>query len=813
MITRIVVIFAFVSVVPLITFAEPIPPIPEIAYKIVDDFLSSQPTSAWKPMAESEPVSVVEIEGKKALRMRCNFQGTRMDRASWDCDLKLDLTMCKGLQFLFFCRDTSPVAYFTMYLHSGNGWYRAPFDAPSSGEWSSIKIYKDATGIEGQPAGWSQIDTIRVSAWRGQDTDTEFYIAAMGTFGAGGKIIVIRGDSAARQTSNELDAIKKYTSVITDLLDRAGLSHIVLSDLDITPERLAGIKLIILPYNPIVPDKLVNDVTAFLQAGGKLISCYTLPKRLAQMVGIRIGSHVRQEYQGQFASIRSSKNALQGMPSITKQASWNIRDIFPIEGRSHVAAWWFNDKDQSTGKAAIVSSPNGIFLTHVLMSDDSSGKLRLLLAMIGNLVPELWRDAAQGCLDRIGCLGPYDGYDSAKNGITGIASGDHRAMEALDRAESNHNQSTNLLSASKYSEAIVAAEKSHGFLIDAYCMAQKPLPGEHCAFWCHSAFGVTGMSWDEAIRLLAENGFTAILPNMLWGGVAFYNSNVLPVAPAVGEKGDQIDLCVTACKKYGVQCHVWKVNYNMGWATDKSFVAKIKAQGRTQVSYDGSSNDRWLCPSHPDNQKLEIDSMLEVVHKYDVDGVHFDYIRYPGNEGCFCEGCQERFERDIGKKLSNWPACIRDNNELNDKWLDFRRRQITHVVAAVAEKARKIKPDIKISAAVFRNWPVDRNTIGQDWKLWCDRGYLDFVCPMDYTASSSHFQRMIEQQITWVGKVPCYPGIGLSVWSDSEDISKLIEQINITRRLATGGFTIFNYGVTEANKVLPLLGKGITRKK
>jgi uncharacterized lipoprotein YddW (UPF0748 family) len=386
-------------------------------------------------------------------------------------------------------------------------------------------------------------------------------------------------------------------------------------------------------------------------------------------------------------------------------------------------------------------------------------------------------------------------------------------LEALDRAGRLRNQSKSLLSEGKYSEAIAAAEESQESLIDAYCKAQKPLLGEHRAFWCHSAFGVAGMGWDQAIKVLADNGFTAILPNMLWGGAAFYDSDVLPVAPAVKAKGDQIALCVAACRKHGVQCHVWKVNYNMGWVTDKSFVNKMKSQGRTQVNFDGSSNERWLCPSHPENQKLEIDSMLEVARKYDVDGLHFDYIRYPGREGCFCEGCRHRFEKMVGRKLTDWPACVRNDDELREKWLDFRREQITTVVAAVAEGARKIKPEIKISAAVFRNWPVDRNAVGQDWKLWCERGYLDFVCPMDYTDSNSQFQRMVEQQLTWAGRVPCYPGIGLSVWTDSTDICKLIEQISMTRQLATGGFTIFNYSAPEANEVIPLLGEGITRKQ
>jgi uncharacterized lipoprotein YddW (UPF0748 family) len=300
---------------------------------------------------------------------------------------------------------------------------------------------------------------------------------------------------------------------------------------------------------------------------------------------------------------------------------------------------------------------------------------------------------------------------------------------------------------------------------------------------------------------------------MLWGGVAYYRSDVLPIAKEVEERGDQIALCLAACKKYGVDCHVWKVSFNMGHPTKKSFVDEMKNQGRTQVNFDGSPADRWLCPSHPENQKLEIEAMLEVVRKYDVHGVHFDYIRYPGMGGCYCEGCRERFEKSVDARVGNWPQDTRDIEELAEKWLEFRRTQITTVVASVSKGAKKIRPVVQVSAAVFRNWPVDRDVRGQDWKLWCDRGYLDFVCPMDYTASNAQFERMVEQQLKWTGETPCYPGIGLSVWPDKINVSKLIEQIAITRRLGTKGFTIFNYTDGAAREILPLLGKGITRKK
>lgn len=801
--------------IPSSVMAQEMPPVPAIGYEVVDDLSYSQQTaqSLWEPMGQTRPVSIVDVGGRNVLRMPCNFQGTTIDRASWDRRINLDLAWRTGVQFLFYCRDASPVATFTVYLHSGDGWYRGDFDVSSSTAWTTVQIHKKDMAVEGSPAGWGKVDAIRISAWRGKDTDTEFCIAAIGLFGQGGKIAVISNDSVAAGAPAELESVKRYTDVMAQFLNRAGLSYIVVSDLDVTVERLKGTKLVVLPHNPKMSDTSVDAIARFLADGGKLIACYRLPAALEPVVGIRNGGHLPQKYAGYFSSIRPAEKSLDGMPPVTGQSSWNINEMSPVEGRSYVAAWWHASDGQSTGKPAVIVSENGVCLTHVLIADDPANKLRLLLAMAGHLVPELWNDAANGAIERIGRFGPYEDYAAACQGIRGLVSSPSDALSALQSADAQRRQGLALLSEGQFPKAIAAAEEAQQSMIHAYCLAQTPAVGEHRAFWCHSAFGVEGMDWDRAIKSLADNGFTAILPNMLWAGVAFYRSDVLPTSATVGERGDQIELCLAACRKYGVQCHVWKVNYNMGSATDNAFVARMKSEGRTQVNYDGLSNDRWLCPSHPENQRLEIESMLEIARKYEVDGLHFDYIRYPDRDGCFCQGCRTRFETVIGWRVRTWPAGVRTDADLIPKWLDFRRQQITTVVAAVAEQARKIRPGIKISAAVFSNWLTDCDSVGQDWSLWCQRGYLDFVCPMDYTASTGQFRRLIEQQLTWAGTVPCYPGIGLSTWSDPADICRLIEQIDTTRQLKTGGFTIFNYGPTEATGVLPLLGEGMTRKK
>ncbi|MFW6163600.1 MAG: glycoside hydrolase family 10 protein, partial [Planctomycetota bacterium] len=738
--------------------------------------------------------------------------GTRHDRASWDREVRLDLTACRGLRFDFYCPDVAPISHFSFYLHSGDGWYAASFGQRAPRGWSHVVIDKTETRIEGSPGGWGRVDTLRVSAWRGRDVDTEFYIANLALEGADAPIAVVRGESVASVSADEAKSVATFSKGMADALDRLGLPYAVISDLDVTPERLEGKQVAILPHNPRMPDEVAEALATFIERGGKLLAFYTLHGRLAELLGVADRSHLRQSYPGHFASIRPVGEGLYGMPKAVGQRSWNIRRTSAVEGTSRVAAVWFNDKGESTGEPAILVSDRGVFMTHVLLGDDPASKQRLLLAMLGHLEPGLWERAVAATLERAGRFGPFDGFQDALAKLRGRGPAEPRVAQALEQAQASHALARKLLDGGEFPRALSAATEAHEALVLAFCRAQTPRADEHRAFWCHSAFGVQGMTWDEAVQTLAENGFTAVLPNMLWGGTAYYDGDVLPVAPEVAERGDQIAQCVAACRKHGVECHVWKVNWNMSHRAPKPFAERMRREGRIQVGFDGTPNPRWLCPSHPENQKLEIESMVEVATKYDVDGVHFDYIRYPGPSYCFCDGCRERFEAAIGRKVGRWPADCRHDPETETQWLDWRRGHITKVVAAVAQRVRKAKPKVEISAAVFRNWPIDRDKVGQDWKLWCDRGYLDFVCPMDYTPNNVTFEQMVRRQLQWSGEVPCYPGIGLSVWGSPRDVVKLIEQIQIARRLGTGGFTVFNYGVPEATRVLPLCGEGITRR-
>ena len=192
--------------------------------------------------------------------------------------------------------------------------------------------------------------------------------------------------------------------------------------------------------------------------------------------------------------------------------------------------------------------------------------------------------------------------------------------------------------------------------------------------------------------------------------------------------------------------------------------------------------------------------------------VDFDYIRYPGADYCFCTPCRERFEKATGKPMAKWPEDVRSaQGARREEWITWCQGNITALVSSTAEQARKVRPGIKVSAAVFRNWDVDSRSVMQDWKLWCEKGWLDLVCPMDYTPSESTFDSWIKRQKELCGPAALIPGIGASASHVSMTADQVIGQIGLTRQLNTKGFIIFNYGEREARETIPMLGLGVTR--
>jgi uncharacterized lipoprotein YddW (UPF0748 family) len=777
---------------------------------IIDSFEYKQISTAqdaWKPQAGSLPVELTEHDKKQALLMRCDFS-KKQDRCYWDKQVNLDLSRFGRFSFWIYAENPASIQGGSLYFQSGDGWFASGFSIGKN-KWHKVSVRKSSFRIEGSPKGWNSVNNIRIAFWKANDTDTTVAIDSFETISD--KIVIVMGDNTIRKNPSQARSIQDSADLVAKTLEGAGLEFGVIADTDVESGVLSDAKLAIFPYNPDISDLEFDAIAKFVESGGKIMAFYMLPAKLADLLGIESTEWSRETYAGQFNSIKFEPDSVDGIPDSVNQGSWNVTIPKPRNNEARIIGRWADTNGKVSETPAMTLNKNGMFMGHVLLSSDLINKGQMILAVIGELLPDMRESISETVLrgkEKIAGLDDMSEVNSLiEENVTKIP--DVRRKEVTKHLSESEKLSKKAEKARKgkhYGEVLKISRKANQEFQEAFLLSFPSKKDEFRALWCHSAFGIPGWDWDKAIENVKKHGFNAIVPNMLWGGLAYYSSDVLPVAEDVKTQGDQIAKCLEACRKHGVQMHVWKVNWNLANAPQE-FVEKMRNEGKLQRDRQGNEL-KWLCPSNSENYKLELESMLEIVKKYDVDGIHFDYIRYPDSNACFCQNCKEEFEKSVGVKVENWPDDV-FSSAYADKFIKWRSDQITRLVRDVSEQARKINPKVKISAAVFNDYPACIRNVGQDWKLWIDSGYLDFVCPMDYTDDNDRFTNMVTNQKAVVnGLVPLYPGIGASAPGLSPD--QVAMQAHVARTLGVDGFIIFNYDLTVATSVLPALFKGLT---
>ncbi|QDT98894.1 glycoside hydrolase family 10 protein [Gimesia aquarii] len=762
---------------------------------------SSEAREKWKELKGTLPLAMQKVDDRNVLLLTAPFSSNReIPRAGIDKRVKLNLTS-PGV-FTLDVKPESPNSNHkvSLYFKSGTGWYSAAAQVKGQ-RWQTLRFAKNDFRKEDSPSGWDKVETIRLVVWRDSFTepDTRFQIRNLKA--TTNQIVILVPDlklqNKEKNTFVAADRIEKF-------LQTSGIQCDRVSEPELTSQALNKRSVVILPFNPNVSAKSCRILNQFMVRGGKVFLNFNIPPALEKNLGIKKGTYFKPDRPGGLASIRLKDSKIQGLPAEVKQASWNLITAIPTGHGARIVGEWVDETGKKTGKPALIVSNRGAYFSHLILGDDPVKKQALLTAIMGHFHPQLWNSIAEATIEQAGHVGPFDNFTDLRQHIVSTVTplkSRELAARDLDQTTVSLNQAKRLLKQNQAFKSIPFARVCREKRVKIYLLTRSSPQREARAFWDHSPTGPYPGDWNRTCKELSDAGFNMIIPNMLWGGLAHYPSDVLPRSQTYEKYGDQIEQCLKAARQHGLEVHVWKVNHNLSTAP-KSFLKKLREAGRTQVSVKGEPSD-WLNPAHPENFQLEVDSMLEVVKKYPVDGIHFDYIRYPNDRHCYSNYSRQKFEADTGIKVQNWPNDCYDG-KLKSKYRDWRAAQITRLVETVQHEARKLRPGIKISAAVFREYPDCREWVAQDWPLWAKRGYLDFICPMDYTDNDTQFRIWIEdQQKHLAGRIPIYPGIGALSTRTTLSSDRVLGQIGVTRQLKTGGFTVFSLNPQTLSSIVP----------
>ena len=697
------------------------------------------------------------------------------DRFAWDRAADWDLAAYTTFELELTCRDPAALRSLAVYFRSGNGWYIWNKPLQGAGR-QRLTLRRADFASEGQPAGWSHITGLRLSPWKGAAH------AASLTFhrlvARHDSLYVVQATRSAPQPGDRAMA-RRCTERVADWLDRAGLAHAVVTEDQAAAGALDDATLVILPLNPEPPPDVLAAFRAAARRGARFIVCYGASPALAELMGVQLGTFTPRADPRQFECMVFGDAEQRMIPKRVYQSSWAIRPALPRDGHGEVIGWWANGKGEPQRQPACVATDRGYWFTHVLLLDDTFAKEELLVGLLGSLDRGLWFQAARKAMDDAGKIDHFPDPDSAAAAIQGRANGTPQSDEVRQLLAAAIDSRVAMRSAyhtGDYPGAVRAARRLRGQLVQAYSLAQAPRPGEFRAVWDHDAVGWWPGDWERSCRVLADAGMTAILPNLLWAGLAHYPSQVVPTSETLRRYGDQAAQCVAAAHRNHLQVHAWKVCWNVEQAPD-AWVARLRAQGRL-LRGEGGKTLNWLDPAQEANAELELSALRELVRNYPVDGVHLDYIRYP----------------------TGLPRGT------------VRRDAITAFVRRAHDELKAIRPGLKLSAAVWGAYPSCAASVGQDWAPWLKEGLVDFLCPMDYSGDRFRFAALLGQQLALPGaRGRIYPGIGVSADESQLRADQVIDQILAARESGATGFSLFDLTPSLRDEILPALQRGATR--
>lgn len=147
------------------------------------------------------------------------------------------------------------------------------------------------------------------------------------------------------------------------------------------------------------------------------------------------------------------------------------------------------------------------------------------------------------------------------------------------------------------------------------------------ATWMQARSIETSGRADQYLDGIEAAGYNAILANVVAYGHAYYDSELLDKHPDVALVYDPLAYLVEQAHERGIQVHAWIIGGPLGY-NDGPGSTFVEHPDWVMMSPDGREK-YWLNYNRPEVQEFVGDLVLEIVRNYDVDGVHFDYTRYP----------------------------------------------------------------------------------------------------------------------------------------------------------------------------------------
>lgn len=287
---------------------------------------------------------------------------------------------------------------------------------------------------------------------------------------------------------------------------------------------------------------------------------------------------------------------------------------------------------------------------------------------------------------------------------------------------------------------------------------------------------------------------------------ALYKSDIEPwseyltgkMGKAPAPNYDPLKYAVDEAHARGLELHAWFNPYRAGHPNAKSPISSGHVSRKHPSMVRKYGKYLWLDPSDPAVQNYTTRVILDVVKRYDIDGVHLDDYFYPYKEknarGETLEFPDER----------NWRAYQKRGGKLDRS--EWRRGHVNKLMERLGKEIKAQKKWVKFGISPFGIWRPGHppqikgldayEQLYADARLWLAKGWVDYLAPQLYWAIAPPEQSYPVLLDWWHGqnemKRAIFPGSALTRVGNLWKAEEIVRQFQLARKSPTPGYICWN---------------------
>ncbi len=319
---------------------------------------------------------------------------------------------------------------------------------------------------------------------------------------------------------------------------------------------------------------------------------------------------------------------------------------------------------------------------------------------------------------------------------------------------------------------------------------------------------------QEAIALLdflQVQHFNAVILQVRPQADAMYKSDIEPWSYYLtGTQGkapesfyDPLEFWVKEAHDRGIELHVWLNPYRAHHKDGKEISDQSIVKKHPEMVVFLKEGYWWMDPAKKEVQDITNDVVMDIVKRYDIDGVHMDdyFYPYPSYNG----------NVDFPDSVS-WMAYQSSGGKLSRG--DWRRDAVNQLIQQMYKNIKNEKPWVKFGVSPFGIWrPGYPESIGgfdqydqlyADARLWLNKGWVDYFSPQLYWPVNRYAQSFPVLLGWWSGENKMnrhlWPGISVNRDSTDKSLDETINQIMIDRGMIPQSKGVVHWSISSLTK-------------